>query len=235
MEGALFFGRSGETRPHLPCHWAPASAEAPPADLGERVVSLLAAPVAVSARLATSVAPACAERSEAGRDVAPDPPIAIVGAGTWGVDLQVPRAYLWSSTVTQHGRSCGGAHQAQILVVEDEERLADLIRRHLAMAGFEVHAELRGTSALRYAAEHRPDLVLLDLRLPDIGGYELCRTLRKFCDRSVVPIVMVTAMNQPVDRLRGFAQGADAYVTKPFQLTELLETVSLLLEQARMN
>lgn len=117
----------------------------------------------------------------------------------------------------------------QILVVEDERGVADVLRRRLEFAGFGVHIEPTGKGALSYAAEHHPALVLLDLRLPDIGGYEVCKELRKHVNRWEVPILMLTCMDKPIDQLRGFASGADAYLTKPYDAAELLKTILLLL------
>ncbi len=117
----------------------------------------------------------------------------------------------------------------QILIVEDFEALARALRTLLELSGFEVHTEGSGHSALSYAAEHHPDLVILDLGLPDINGYQVCRALRKQYHASVVPVVMLTARDQPVDQLRGFGHGADAYLTKPCEPEELLKAVSRLL------
>ena len=117
----------------------------------------------------------------------------------------------------------------RILVVEDEEDMADLVTARLESNGFEVHAAASGKTALTYAAEHRPDLVILDLQLPDIHGYQVCQELRRIYHPWDVPILMLTVMSQPVDQLRGFAHGAEAYLTKPFDPPELLKTVKLLL------
>ena len=117
----------------------------------------------------------------------------------------------------------------RILVVEDEEKLARLLTVQLEMAGYEVHAVAYGREAVQYAAEHQPDLTLLDVRLPDIDGNEVCKELRRLYHSWVMPVLMVTALDQPIDQLRGFAHGADAYVTKPFEFSELMATVSMLL------
>ena len=114
----------------------------------------------------------------------------------------------------------------RILVVEDEEALSRLMKWQLESSGFEGRTETHGGEALNYAAEHRPDLVILDLRLPDIHGYEVCRQLY---NPWVVPVLMLTALDRPIDQLRGFAYGADAYLTKPYEETELLKTVNILL------
>ncbi len=119
-------------------------------------------------------------------------------------------------------------HQ-QILLVEDEERIAGLLKRYLESVGFDVHSETHGAEALKFAAEHQPDLVILDLQLPDIHGYDVCKALRKQYHSWTLPILMLTAMDAPMDQLRGYAHGADAYVTKPFEPPDLLPTIALLL------
>ncbi len=117
----------------------------------------------------------------------------------------------------------------RLLIVEDDVALASLMAANLEHAGYEAHVETTGRAALHIATASPPDLVLLDLRLPDISGYDVCKALRKLYHPWVLPVVMVTGLDQPVDQLRGFAYGADAYLTKPFRLTELLETIALLL------
>lgn len=121
------------------------------------------------------------------------------------------------------------AESKSVLIVEDEQKIARLIALQLAMAGYEAHTEHSGQAALSYAAEHRPDVVTLDVRLPDMSGYEVCQELRRLYHRWDVPIVMVTAMDRPMDELRGLAHGADAYLTKPFEFSELLRTIAGLL------
>lgn len=117
----------------------------------------------------------------------------------------------------------------RILVVEDDEHLANSLRRILEFEGFEVAVQSSGALALSQAAERPPDLVVLDLKLPDLHGYEVCRELRKLFHSWVVPVVMLTGMDRPIDQLRGFAYGADAYLTKPCSAEELLKTIRLLL------
>ncbi len=117
----------------------------------------------------------------------------------------------------------------RILVVEDDRSEANILRKRLELSGFTVHIEERGASALSDAAEHRPDLVILDVKLPDISGGEVARQLRKLYHRWDVPIMMLTGMDQPIDQLRGFACGADAYLTKPYDFSELMHTIALLL------
>ena len=120
----------------------------------------------------------------------------------------------------------------RILVVEDQENLRKLLTSYLERVGFSAHGEGTGAGGLRYAAEGHPDLVILDVRLPDLTGYEICAVLRKLFHSSRMPIVMLTGLDQPVDQLRGFAHGADAYLTKPFEFAELQKTIAFLLTEA---
>ena len=118
------------------------------------------------------------------------------------------------------------SQRKQILVVDDDVMVAKMLKMRLEQAGFEVHVEHTGAGALQYASEQRPALVILDLRLPDIHGYQVCALLRKFFHSDCMPVVMLTGMEQPVDQLRGYAHGADAYLTKPCEADELLGTIS---------
>jgi two-component system sensor histidine kinase ChiS len=121
------------------------------------------------------------------------------------------------------------ATQGRILIVEDEEALARHLGSHLQRAGFEVRMEHTGKAALLIAAEHWPDLVLLDLVLPDISGYEVCTELRRIYRPWHLPVLMLTALNSPKHRLLGFGHGADAYLTKPVSSGELVRTIATLL------
>jgi two-component system OmpR family response regulator len=106
-----------------------------------------------------------------------------------------------------------------LLVVDDEEALVDMLRDALRFAGYEVHTASRGFDALRAAAELDPDLLVLDVNLPDIDGFEICRRLR--ADGSQVPVVFLTARDDRDDLRTGFTRGGDDYLTKPFSLEEL--------------
>ncbi|MBI3293076.1 MAG: response regulator [Elusimicrobia bacterium] len=119
----------------------------------------------------------------------------------------------------------------RILVVEDEPAAGMLLSLLLESSGYEVSVANCGATALSFAADQRPDLVLLDLRLPDLPGYQVCRELRKLSHSWEFPIIMLTAMDRPIDQLRGFAYGADAYLTKPYDSSELLKTISILLRE----
>ncbi len=110
----------------------------------------------------------------------------------------------------------------RILVVEDEEGIADFIRRGLVLTGYEVDVAYDGETALTAAREQMPDLVILDLMLPGIDGVEVCRRLRAASD---VPIVVLTARDAVSDKVQGLDAGADDYLTKPFAFDELLARV----------
>lgn len=122
--------------------------------------------------------------------------------------------------------------RARILVVEDEEALARLVKSHLERAGHDVHVENQGKPALVFATEHRPDLVVLDLMLPDMSGYDVCVELRRLYHPRILPVVILTGLNQPKHELLGFNHGAEAYLTKPVQTIELLGTVAVMLHRA---
>lgn len=117
----------------------------------------------------------------------------------------------------------------RILIVEDDEDVAKVLKGRLEREGYETLAKGTGKAALSYAADHRPDLVVLDVGLPDISGLEVAKRLRKIYLPWTVPILMLTARDQPVDKLYGFAHGADSYLTKPYDAAELCQTVKLLL------
>ena len=117
----------------------------------------------------------------------------------------------------------------RIMIVEDDEPLAQLLKMSLEAEGFEIEVQTEGVPALRYAADHPLDLVILDLKLPDISGYDVAKQLRRLYHPWVLPLLMLTGLDKPVDQLRGFAHGADAYLTKPYEPDELLKTITLLL------
>jgi DNA-binding response OmpR family regulator len=119
---------------------------------------------------------------------------------------------------------------ATILVVEDERKIRDLVRSYLERAGFQVVTTASGAEAITLAETVDPELVVLDLRLPDVPGEEVAREVRS---RSQVPILMLTARSAGEDRIRGFELGADDYVTKPFSPRELVLRVQAILRRAR--
>ncbi|HWH15193.1 MAG TPA: response regulator transcription factor [Miltoncostaeaceae bacterium] len=116
-----------------------------------------------------------------------------------------------------------------VLVVEDEANIASFARMYLEAAGFRVTVAERGDEGLRIALEERPTLVLLDLMLPGLDGYEITRRLRA---EGGIPIIMLTARDDPVDKVVGLELGADDYVTKPFNPRELVARVRAVLRRS---
>ena len=121
------------------------------------------------------------------------------------------------------------ADKARILIVEDDVAMARQIQNHLEKAGHEVHVEHSGKPALVFAAEKRTDLVVLDLRLPDMSGYDVCTELRSIYHPWILPVVMLTGLKEHTDQLKGFKHGADAYIIKPVTASDLVTTVGALL------
>ncbi|MGQ0840705.1 response regulator transcription factor [Actinokineospora sp.] len=118
----------------------------------------------------------------------------------------------------------------RVLVVDDDLTVSDVVRRYLERAGHQVALADNGEDALRWIAEHQPDLVVLDLMLPGIDGLEVCRRLR---EHSSIPVVMLTALGEEENRIAGLQLGADDYVTKPFSPRELALRVTSVLRRAR--
>jgi DNA-binding response OmpR family regulator len=120
----------------------------------------------------------------------------------------------------------------RILAVDDEPRYAWAIQTILEGVGYEAVTAADGQTALALATNEQFDLILLDIRLPDMEGYEVCRRIRQF---STVPIVMLTALAAEPDKIRGLDVGADDYVTKPFSAPELLARVRAVLRRVRFS
>ena len=120
---------------------------------------------------------------------------------------------------------------ARILVAEDEMSLNDLLQDALRMNGYETISAKHGLEALRLTREEKPDLVILDINMPQIDGFEVLEKLRK--ENNNVPIIVLTARDQKNDKVTGFGLGADDFVTKPFGLEELLMRVAAVLRRAK--
>ena len=118
----------------------------------------------------------------------------------------------------------------RILVVEDDAALARVLRDNLTFDGFDVQCVTESSTALQVVREFAPDLVVLDVMLPGMSGFELCGLLRQ---RGRTPIIILTARGQKADKLRGLNLGADDYITKPFDLEEFLARVRAVLRRAR--
>lgn len=114
-------------------------------------------------------------------------------------------------------------NKKKILIVEDEESIAELEKDYLEINGFEVVIETEGTSALKRTDEEEFDMFILDLMLPGIDGFEICKNIREKSDK---PVLMVSAKKDDIDKIRGLGLGADDYVTKPFSPSELVARVN---------
>ena len=123
--------------------------------------------------------------------------------------------------------------QGRVLVVEDERDVAELLRYHLVREGFEVTAVSSGTDAVRQAREARPDIVLLDIMVPQLNGWEVCRRLKQEAETRGVPVIMVTGRVEEGDKVLGFEMGADDYITKPFSPRELIARVRAVLRRGK--
>jgi DNA-binding response OmpR family regulator len=122
-----------------------------------------------------------------------------------------------------------GAAAPSILVVEDEQSIASFVALYLKNAGYSVRTAANGAEALTQVAAEQPALIVLDLMLPDIDGIEVCRRIRT---RSEIPILMLTARDEDVDKIIGLEVGADDYMTKPFNPRELVARVKSILRRA---
>lgn len=124
---------------------------------------------------------------------------------------------------------------AKILIVEDEGDIVDLLRYNLQEAGFETDYARNGAGALERAVAHPPDLILLDLMLPEVDGLIVCRLLKNDPRTKNIPIVMVTAKVEERDRVAGLELGADDYITKPFSPREVVLRVSAVLRRLQLG
>jgi two-component system, OmpR family, response regulator len=119
--------------------------------------------------------------------------------------------------------------EASLLVVEDDPNILELLSASLRFAGFEVRTATSGSNALAAAADQRPDLVVLDVMLPDVDGFDVIKRLRAEGER--VPVVFLTARDATDDKIRGLTLGGDDYVTKPFSLEELTARIRAVLRR----
>jgi two-component system KDP operon response regulator KdpE len=120
----------------------------------------------------------------------------------------------------------------RIAVVDDDPLVVRLLRANLERAGFTVLEAMDGQQGLELVAQESPDLVILDIMLPTLDGYEVCRRIRDF---SLAPVLMLTARGEQIDKLRGFEMGADDYLTKPFAPAELLARVTAVLRRSQLG
>jgi two-component system alkaline phosphatase synthesis response regulator PhoP len=122
---------------------------------------------------------------------------------------------------------------SRVLIVEDDRDIADLVARYLGKAGFATEVIASGRDALAAIAAHPPDLLVLDLMLPQIDGLEICRAIRINVKTNAIPIIMLTARAEESDRIVGLELGADDYIAKPFSPNELVARARALLRRAQ--
>ncbi len=126
-------------------------------------------------------------------------------------------------------------NQKHIVVVDDEPDIIELVNIHLTKNGYRVRSFENGTTAMEYLKTNLPDLIILDLMLPDADGLEICKTLKKEDRFKNVPVIMLTARTDEIDRVLGLEIGADDYITKPFSPRELVARVKAVLRRVEMN
>lgn len=127
----------------------------------------------------------------------------------------------------------GASTRKKVVVIDDEQDIVEILSFNLEAAGYEVASAYTGREGLELIEEVRPHLLILDLMLPDISGTEICRTLRTTPQGKRLPILMLSARGDEIDRVVGFEVGVDDYVTKPFSLRELMLRVGALHRRAR--
>ena len=119
----------------------------------------------------------------------------------------------------------------RIAVVDDEPDIIHLVSIHLKKAGYGVDSFLNGSSLLKFLSTNTPDLIVLDLMLPDLDGFEICRMMKSDTKYSSIPIIMLTAKGQERDKVKGLDLGADDYLTKPFSPKELIARINAVLRR----
>ncbi|MGN0451651.1 MAG: response regulator transcription factor [Acutalibacteraceae bacterium] len=122
--------------------------------------------------------------------------------------------------------------QYKILIVDDDENICELLRLYLEKDGFDTVVANDGEQAVDYASKYSPDLILLDIMLPKLDGWQVCREIRKTSD---VPIIMLTAKGETFDKILGLELGADDYVSKPFDTKEVIARIKAVLRRTHDN
>jgi len=120
---------------------------------------------------------------------------------------------------------------ARILIAEDERDIRELIAFTLEFGGFQVLSATNGEEAVELARQHRPDLIILDVRMPKMTGYEACRILKSQEETRAIPVVFLSAKGQEAEIRQGMEAGADAYILKPFAPDELIQQVRAILDR----
>ena len=125
--------------------------------------------------------------------------------------------------------------KGRILVVDDEVYIVHILDFSLGMEGYEVVTALDGEQALEKVAQQKPDLIVLDIMMPKLDGYETCKALKSNDDTKDIPVILLSAKGRNVDQKIGFEVGADDYITKPFSPRKLVERINAILGQANSS
>ncbi|WP_392486459.1 response regulator [Haloimpatiens sp. FM7315] len=125
--------------------------------------------------------------------------------------------------------------EEKIIVVDDEEHIRELIKFNLVKNGYKVECLENGQECLKYIKNEKPKLILLDIMLPGMDGYDVCKNIRSDRKLRDVPIIMITAKGEEIDKILGLELGADDYITKPFSVRELVARVKALLRRANIE
>ena len=123
----------------------------------------------------------------------------------------------------------------KILIVEDEKDIMEMIRYNLEKANYGITSAFKGRDAVSLAKKNRPDLIILDIMLPDMDGFDVCRQLKENDITKGIPIIMLTARAQEADKVAGLELGADDYMTKPFSPRELVARIKAVLRRGEVN
>ncbi|MDI6602387.1 MAG: response regulator transcription factor [Thermoanaerobacteraceae bacterium] len=123
----------------------------------------------------------------------------------------------------------------KILIIEDELNIQELLSFNISNAGYNVSVSNNGSDGIIKALSGMPDLIILDLMLPDIDGFEVCKTLKSDIKTKSIPIIMLTAKSEELDKILGLELGADDYITKPFSIRELLARMKVVLRRSKVD
>ena len=125
------------------------------------------------------------------------------------------------------------SQKKRILLIEDEEDIAALIKLHAELAGFKLHVEVDGINGFRAVEREKPDVVILDIMLPGQNGFDVCRKIKNHADLKNIPVVMLTAKDEEIDIILGLELGADDYISKPFSPKILFSKVKAILRRGK--
>lgn len=119
----------------------------------------------------------------------------------------------------------------RILIIDDEMNIVELLKYNLEANGYKVIYALTGKEGLTYSLQNKPDLILLDIMLPEVDGFDICKEIKRNKDTENIPIIMLTAKSEEFDKILGLELGADDYITKPFSVRELLARIKVVLRR----